>query len=195
MLSALVAASALAFTPPTSKFFQVGHAGAAVSRRDLLQVAGAAAAMIPGLAFADGANSAATATRARQIYGSRVYRLQTASASTIAEEANAFQLFISGTYRTGDVKPTAKKLTALSKTIVTKAKGGDEAGAKASLKEFIALGKITEQDAVAGGNFNPKQRRNAGAPPTSEIEAQMGTSAFALYQPLKGTSTPQPLTK
>ena len=41
------------------------------------------------------------------------------------------------------------------------------------------------QREVAGGNFNPLQRRNAGAPPTSEIEAQMGTQAFALYEPIK----------
>ena len=33
---------------------------------------------------------------------------------------------------------------------------------------------------------DPKQRRNAGAPATSEIEAQMGTQAFALYTNVKG---------
>ena len=30
--------------------------------------------------------------------------------------------------------------------------------------------------AVAGGNFDPKQRRNAGAPPTAEIEQKASTS-------------------
>ena len=39
--------------------------------------------------------------------------------------------------------------------------------------------------AVAGGNFDPKQRRNAGAPPTSELEGLMGSQSFALYDPLK----------
>jgi len=52
-------------------------------------------------------------------------------------------------------------------------------------KEFIALGKIRETDIVKGGNFDPTQRRNPGAPPTAEIEAQMGTSAYALYKPIK----------
>ena len=46
------------------------------------------------------------------------------------------------------------------------------------------------QREVAGGNFNPLQRRNAGAPPTSEIEAQMGTQAFSLCGELpKGKRT------
>ena len=38
--------------------------------------------------------------------------------------------------------------------------------------------------AVKGGNFNPKQRRNPGAPETAAIEGQMGSLAYALYKPL-----------
>ena len=38
---------------------------------------------------------------------------------------------------------------------------------------------------MQGNNWDARQRRNPGAPPTSEIEAQMGTQAFALYAPKK----------
>lgn len=177
--------AATAFTPPASRC----STPATLGRRELFQGAGAALAAVPLAAFADGANSRATAERARAIYGSRVYRLQTASAATIADEAAVLQLFITGSYRGADSKPTAAALKKLSKSIVASAKAGDESAAKAGLKEFVALGKITELDSVAGGNFNPKQRRNPGAPPTSEIEAQMGTEAFALYAPLKTMSS------
>jgi len=178
-----LALAAPAFSPPASQC-----TSSALSRRELFaQGAGAAFAALPLAAFADGANSKATVDRARGIYGSRVFRLQTASAAEIADEANVLTLFITGSYRGagGDVKEMSKKLKGIAKTVVSKAKAGDEAGSKAALKEFIAIAKITENDMVAGGNFNPKQRRNAGAPPTSEIEAQMGTVAYSLYEPLK----------
>ena len=42
-----------------------------------------------------------------------------------------------------------------------------------------------EQDTVKGGSFNPKQRRNAGDPPTEAIEGQMGTEVGALYGNMK----------
>jgi len=173
--------SAEAFTPPTRL-----SQSPAISRRDLfVQGAGAALATVPLAAFADGANSKANAERARQIYGSRCYRLQTASAAEIVDESSVLTLFITGSYRSAGQKETSSALKKLAKQIVASAKAGDEASAKASLKEFLALGKITkEQDMVENGNYNPKQRRNAGAPPTSEIEAQMGPQAFALYQPL-----------
>lgn len=166
-----------AFSPPCSS---------AVGRRELFAQGAAAALAMPAFAaLADGANSAATVEKARSIYGSRVFRLQTASAEGIVADANAITLFISGSYRGAQNKDVKKSLTALQKKIVASAKAGDESGAKASLKEFIALAKIgKEQDLVEGGNFNPKQRRNAGAPPTSEIEAQMGTEAYALYTAL-----------
>jgi len=156
-----------------------------LGRRELLQSAGSALALLPALAAnADGANSAQTAFRARAIYGSRIYRLQSATAAAILTEKNAFTLFISGAYRTGDVKPIAKQLTGISKSILAAAEKGDEAGAKAKLSEFVAIAKLSELDLVSGGNFDPKQRRNAGAPPTAEIEAQMGSESYALYTAL-----------
>ena len=84
-----------------------------------------------------------------------------------------------------DKKATKKDLTALAKKITTAAKAGDAAATTAGVKEFIAAEKLTELDRVKGNNWDPRQRRNPGAPPTSEIEAQMGTEAFALYAPTK----------
>jgi len=159
-----------------------------LGRREVFSLAAAAATMAPLSAVADGASSAAVLERSRQIYGSRVARLADASPEEIIEEKNAFTLFTTGAYpRTGNSasKDTQKQLAALSKKALAAATKGDKAGANAAVKEFIALGKIKEVDTIAGGNFNPKQRRNAGAPPTSEVEALMGPSAYALYQPLK----------
>merc|ERR1711920_963508 len=163
---------ASAFVAPVSRMLPGGTRAAvdmSLGRREFLQSGGATLALLPALgAHADGAHGAQTAFRARAIYGSRIYRLQAANAAAILAEKNAFKLFISGAYRTGDVKP-----------IITAAEKGDEDGAKAKLSEFVAVAKLSELDSVSGGNFDPKQRRNAGAPPTAEIEAQMGTEAYA----------------
>jgi hypothetical protein len=78
-----------------------------------------------------------------------------------------------------------QKLTSLQKSAIAAAKAGDSAKAQAAVKDFIKVGGITVTDTIDGAIFNPKQRRNPGAPPTAEIEAQMGTQKFALYQPLK----------
>merc|ERR1719310_1418093 len=140
-----------------------------MSRRELLGSAAAAAAMAPLAASADGASSKAVKERSRAIYGSRVFRFQGASTEKIYEEKNALTLFITGAYRNDDL-PTQKKLKALAKSIEKSAKAGDSKATQADLKEFIQIAKIREQDTIEGGNFDPKQRRNPGAPPTAEIE-------------------------
>ena len=86
--------------------------------------------------------------------------------------------------RTGNAafKETQAELKKASAKALAAAKAGDKAGANAAVQEYVKIGSITENDKDL---FNPKQRRNPGAPPTSEIEAQMGTQAFALYKPLK----------
>jgi hypothetical protein len=154
-----------------------------LSRREAL-AAGAAAAFIPLAANADGASSIAVKEKSRAVYGSRVYRLKGATAERVLEEKNTFTLFITGAYRNGDLD-TQKKLKGLEKDILKAAKAGDTSAAQASINEFIKVGKIRELDTVAGGNFDPRQRRNPGAPATSEIEAQMGPASYSLYQPLK----------
>merc|ERR1719393_201565 len=186
MIYAVIAASAIAFAPPASLHHASAvrsvsvtmSAEAPLSRREALFGAAAAAAAMPLAAQADGASSKAVLERARAVYGSRVFRLQDKTADVILEEQNMFTLFTTGAYRSAADKDTTKQLKALTKTIVAAAKKGDSAAAQAGVKEFVAVGKIRELDTIAGGNFNPKQRRNAGAPATSEIEAQMGTQAY-----------------
>merc|ERR1719389_898220 len=156
-----------------------------MDRRQLVGTFAAAAAAMPMAAFADGATSPATLERARAIYGSRIARLSKAPAEEILAEKNAFTLFTTGAYRSVKDKETTAKLNALSKTAIASAKSGDTAGAQSAVKEFISVGNIRELDTVEGGNYNPKQRRNPGAPPTSEIEAQMGSLSYALYEPVK----------
>merc|ERR1719263_1003689 len=144
---------------------------ASAHRRGFLGGA-ATLAMAPLAASADGASSKAVKERSRAIYGSRVFRLTGASPEKVLEEKNALTLFITGTYRNDDL-PTQKKLKALAKTIEKSAKAGDSAAMQKDIKEFITIAKITEQDTIKGGNYTPTQRRNPGAPPPAEIEAQM----------------------
>merc|ERR1719487_272310 len=164
-----------------------------MSRRDVLGAGAALAAFAPMAAHADGASSKAVKERSRQIYGSRVFRLVGKSPEKVLEEENAITLFITGTYRNDDL-PLQKKLKALQKSIVKAAKAGDSSDTQAGLKEFIQLAKIKELDNIAGALYNPLQRRNPGAPTTSELEAQMGTQAFALYKPLRD-GAPPPINK
>ena len=189
MLPALIALAA-AFTP-----LRTDAATRTFGRRALLQTTAAAVCTAPLAALADGANSAATKEKARAIYGSRVYRLAGASTERILEEKNAITLFISGTYRVGingnpGDKEKNKALTALEKKAVKAAEKGDQGAAQAAIKELIALAGIKGELDGESGNYNPKQRRNPGAPPTSEIVAQMGTQSYALYQPTKPGAAP-----
>ena len=79
-------------------------------------------------------------------------------------------------------KDTQKALKAASKKALAAAAAGDKNGANAAVAEFIKIGEISGS---AADFFDPKQRRNPGAPPTSELEAQMGSQKFALYEPIK----------
>jgi len=181
-----VTVSALAFTPGLTPQAQSG----AVSRRALFTNAAgfAAAAAFAAPAFADGANSKMGSFKARSIYGSRVFKLKSASPADVLAEENAFTLFTSGTFRTIDVKDTKKALTSIQKDLMAAAKAGDSSKTSTLVAEFIKVGKITgDYTAVAGSNFTPTQRRNAGAPGTFEIEDQMGSAKYALYKPLSGT--------
>ena len=65
-------------------------------------------------------------------------------------------------------------LKSLSKKALAAAKAGDTKGAQSAVKEFVALGDIRVQDTLADSIYNPKQRRNMGAPTTADILSQMG---------------------
>jgi len=179
MMALVSTAALLAFTP-------MAPLQEAASRRTVVGTFAAAVAAAPFAALADGASSPTVRERARVIYGSRVARLSSATADQILEEKNAFTLFTTGAYRSdAATKQTKAELTALSKKALASAKAGDTAGAQAAVKEFVKVGEIRILDTNPDAIFNPKQRRNPGAPPTSEIMAQMGTQGYALYQPLK----------
>lgn len=181
--------TAFAFNAPAlahmSTTMRMASPAMSMDRRAVVSTFAAAATAVPFAAFADGATSPATRERARAIYGSRIARLSSASAEEIVAEKNAFTLFTTGAYRSAKDKTTVDALNKLSAKALAAAKAGDSSGAQGAIKEFVTVGEIRVLDTVAGGNFNPKQRRNAGAPATSEIEAQMGTSAYALYEPIK----------
>ena len=157
-----------------------------MSRRQAFTSAAAAAiAAAPLAAFADGAASPAVRERARALYGSRVARLVGASPEAVLEEKNMFTLFTTGVYRSDSAsKDKRTKLTVLTKTAVAAAKKGDSAGAQAAIKEFIAVGEIKSVDTLELSIYNPKQRRNPGAPTTDTILDQMGSQKFALYEPV-----------
>ena len=157
-----------------------------MSRRQAFTSAAAAAiAAAPLAAFADGAASPAVRERARALYGSRVARLVGASPEAVLEEKNMFTLFTTGVYRSDSAsKDKRTKLNALTKTAVAAAKKGDSAGAQAAIKEFIAVGEIKSVDTLELSIYNPKQRRNPGAPTTDTILDQMGSQKFALYEPV-----------
>lgn len=83
--------------PVSSKVVQsrgsVAMSEPAFDRRSLLQtVAGAAVAGLPLAAQADGANNPTNAARAKQIYGARIFKLQSGTAEDILAEKNAFQV-------------------------------------------------------------------------------------------------------
>ena len=103
----------------------------------------------------------------------------------------ASQLVITGAFRTVDKKETRKELTALSKKIIKAAEGGSVD--KDGIKEFLKIAKIDKNYYDdPNGIYNPKQRRNAGAPATAEITGQMATYAYSLYTPLNDGSAPVP---
>merc|ERR1719453_717612 len=185
--TAALAFSGPAMAPSRASSSVVMSAEPMFDRRAMLGAAAAAVSMAPLAAFADGASSPAVLAKSRALYGSRVFKLKDATPEAILEEKNVFALFTTGAYpRTGNAafKETQAKLSAASKKALAAAAKGDKAGADAAVKEFCSIGDI--KNAQDYDYFAPKQRRNAGAPPTSELEAQMGPQAFALYDPVKG---------
>lgn len=188
MMALVTSVALLAFTPPSPLVGQSAMRSASPmmseSRRAFVGTLAAAVAAAPLAAMADGASSPAVRARARAIYGSRIARLVGASNEAIIEDKNTFALFKTGVYRAdASSKDLRAKLSALEKAALKAAKAGDSAGAQAAVKEFVALGEIkggldTDEDSI----FNPKQRRNPGAPATSEVVAQMGTQKYALYE-------------
>ena len=110
LASAVVAA--LSFNAPLTGVPQrTNGAAMSVSRRDLVQGAGAAFALLPAFAAqADGANSRETMIRARAIYGSRVFRLQDASPADVLTEKNTFQVRAHVPWRSNAKRAVAQRV-------------------------------------------------------------------------------------
>jgi len=188
-------ATLLEKTSPTAAF---NPSIGGVSRRDMTTAAASAAAalfMSPLTAVADGASSASTQARARQFYGSRIFRLQSASAEKILSEKPAFALFLNAyggptNGKTAEQKATVAELKKLNKAALAAAAKGDAAAATAAVKDIVKVGAIKELDTIDGGNFNPLMKRNLGSPMTEEIEDQLGPNAKALYDTYTGKVEP-----
>ena len=109
-----------------------------------IAAAGAVLAGVPAIASADGAVSAATKTRARGIYGSRIAALASAVAKgdfdAIAAEKNAFILFNSGAY----AKDNKKLRAAISGTnaIFAAIREGDKGKLKSAYDAYVKANNI-----------------------------------------------------
>merc|ERR1712066_718804 len=153
-----------------------------IGRREFLKTAGAAAALSsPLAALADGATSKATRLRARTIYGHRIFGLKDAAAEAISADEQAFQLFITGAYRSLDRK-TIGELNGLKKDAISAAKKGDKAAANAAVQKFCSVADLDKDPMNSQSMFQPAQRRNPGAGTTADVEAQMGPLKYAYYQ-------------
>ena len=123
-------------------------------RAALAQIAGAAAAVVPFAANADGAVSSATIGRARGIYGTRIAALESAVSSgdfgAVVAEKNAFILFNSGAYP----KDKASKAEAISGTnaIFAAVRAQDKAGLQSAYKAYMKSCDIAPLPAVATDN-------------------------------------------
>lgn len=97
-----------------------------------------AAAAVPGAAFADGAKSMATKSRARGIYGSRIEALKSAvdkgDTAKVLEEQSCFVLFNSGVYSSDKVK--FAEADKLARAVVQAASAGDAASLKSSYAAY-----------------------------------------------------------
>ena len=129
--------------------------GFEMQRREALQL-GAAALLLSPLGASAASSSPTQVLKSRAVYGSRVFRLQGASAETILEEKGVFTLFITGVYGATADKGTKKELEKLEKAALAAAKKGDTQAARASVKEFVDLGQIKELDTIPGSYFNAK---------------------------------------
>ena len=149
--------------PPVGRRDVIGHAPP-VGRRDVIghAVLGAAAASYGALAFAPlpalavAPPSPQAMLKSRAVYGSRIFRLQDATVAVILDEKNAFQLFITGVYGASADKQTKKELEKLEKAALVAAQKGDASAAHAVIKQFVALGRITEMDMLPGSYYNAK---------------------------------------
>lgn len=149
----------------------------AVDRRAAFgQIAATAAfvAAVPSAAFADGAVSTATRTKAKFIYGGRIFALKDAVAKgdfeAVAAEKNAFILFNSGAYPTAKSKPLKAAAVEGTNAIFSAIRSGDKAALKKAYDGYVAANEITgipnvtdNQGQGNGSEFSYTGRTPAGS--------------------------------
>jgi len=141
-------------------------------RSAMIQIAGAAAAVVPFAANADGAVSGASIGRARGIYGSRIAALEDAVAkgdfAAVAAEKNAFVLFNSGAYAVNK----AKKTEAIKGTnaIFAAVRAKDAGALKTAYSAYVAANDVAPLPTVSNddgqgysNDFDYRARSKAGA--------------------------------
>jgi hypothetical protein len=131
---------------------------------------------LPQMAAADGAVSAASIQKARQVYGSRIFDLKGAVAEgnfdAIKSEKTAFVLFNSGAYPTTKDKAAKKAAIEGTNAIFAAAKAGDKAALASAYKSYIAANEIVGFPVVKG---------KSGQGYSSDFDYRRGTSAGVIY--------------
>jgi hypothetical protein len=111
-----------------------------------IATAGAVLAGLPTIASADGAVSAATKTKAKIVYGSRIAALKKAVDSgdfaAIADEKSAFILFNSGVYPTPKEKAAKKAAIDDVNALFAGIRKGDKAAVKSAYDKYVKANGI-----------------------------------------------------
>jgi len=148
-------------------FKQVGLAAAGL-------VAGSAA--LPLMANADGAVSAATMTKAKIKYGSRIADLAKAVSAgdfdAVAEEKSAFILFNSGVYPTAKSKSAKAAAVDGTNAIFAAIRSKDKAALKSAYDSYVAANEISAL---------PDVDPNKGQGYSSDYSYLAKTPAAAIY--------------
>jgi hypothetical protein len=148
-------------------------------RREVMQAlagAVAGAVVMPQVAMADGAVSAATIQRARGIYGGRIAGLKDAVSkgdfAAVESEKNAFVLFNSGAYRSKGEKAKAEKAAAVAayEDVLAAVNAKDAGKLKSSYAAYVKAADIDinpkKMDIMSGQGFGNdydwKNRTNLG---------------------------------
>ncbi|CAM9735700.1 unnamed protein product [Discosporangium mesarthrocarpum] len=153
--SAFMAPSSMRTPIMSDRTMTMSATNGPVTRGEVLSTAFAAAlaaTAVPGAALADGAKSLSTQSRARGIYGARIFALDSAVKSgdfaAVLDEKNAFILFNSGVYSTNKEKKAAA--TSLSKAVVAAAEAGDKAALQDAYKKYVSVIESKSGYASAG---------------------------------------------
>jgi hypothetical protein len=142
-----------------------------------IAVGAAVFAGLPQVASADGAVSAGTITKAKAVYGARIYALKKAvdagDFEAIAADKAAFVLFNSGAYPNVKTKPMKAEAIKGTNAIFAAMKAGDKAACKTAYTKYVADNGIKPfpvVDVATGQGYS------------GDFDYRVRTSAAAIYQ-------------